>query len=37
MDALTGPSKPVEHPKSDNETLRSEVDGKRGNDGGFIT
>lgn len=37
MDAPVGPSKPVEHHKSDNESLRSEADGKEGNDGGFIT
>lgn len=37
MDAPAAPSKPVEHPESDNESLRSEADGKGGNDGGFIT
>lgn len=37
MDAPAGHIKPVEHPESDNELLRSEVNGKGGNDGGFIT
>lgn len=37
MDAPAGPSNSVEHPESDNESLISEVDGKGGNDGGFIT